>query len=612
MDKTTENETRRHGGVSVRGRQHSDNNRQRPRKSFSQRTTPMRTNKKQHDIIPSSGDNIRIIPLGGVEEIGKNMTVIEYRNDIIVIDAGFQFKDDDTPGVDYILPNTKYLEDRKDKIRGVFITHGHLDHIGGIPYIMERIGNPPLYTRNLTSIMIRKRQEEFPHLPELNIKIVEKEDTITVGNLKIRFFAVTHTIPDSMGLIINTPHGCIVNPGDIKLDHNDGVPTEAEEKEFARFRKEKVLLLMMDSTNVENPGFSTPERIVHENLDKIIKEIKGRLIIGTFASQLERVMNIIMVAEKYGKKIVVEGRSMKNNIEIVLKMGMLKIKPQTIITLNEMEQYPPDRIVVIATGAQGDEFAALMRMSNRTHKYFKINPRDTVLLSSSIIPGNERSVQKLKDNLARQGAKIIHYRTSDVFIHSTGHGNRGELEWIHKKVNEKFFIPIHGNHYMLRVHQDLAESIGVQKENIIVPDNGSIIEIQDGGNKMVRLKEEAPSGIMMVDGFSIGDVQEMVIRDRKMLAQDGIFVIVVSINAKTGKLKKSPDIIARGFVYVRESQDLLAQSRLIIKKTVEDTTEGMNPINFDFVKSNLADNIGRFLFQKTAKKPMVIPVVLGV
>ncbi len=613
MDKTTDNQTpRRLDNNFRRGRQQLRRDGQGQKKSFVLRPTPVRANKRNSGTIPSSGDNIRIITLGGVEEIGKNMTAIEYKNDIVIVDMGFQFKDDDTPGVDYILPNTKYLEDRKDKIRAVFITHGHLDHTGGIPYIMDRIGNPPLYTRNLTSIMIRKRQEEFPHLPELNIRIVEKEDTITVGKLRVRFFAVTHSIPDAMGLIIDTPYGSIVTPGDIKLDHNDGIPMEAEEIEFGRFRKEKVLLLMMDSTNVENPGFSTPERIIFENLDKIIKDIKGRLIIGTFASQLERVMKIIMSAEKYGKKVVIEGRSMKNNIDVVLKTGMLKIKPQTIITAAEMESYPPDRIVVLATGAQGDEFAALMRMSNKTHKFFKITPRDTILLSSSIIPGNERSVQKLKDNLSRQGVKIIHYRTSDVFIHSTGHGNRGELEWIHKKVNEKFFIPIHGSHYMLRVHQDLAESIGVQKENIIVPDDGSIIEIQDGGNKIVRLKEEAPSGIMMVDGFSIGDVQEMVIRDRKMLAQDGIFVIVVSINAKTGKLKKSPDIIARGFVYVRESQDLLAQARLIIKKTVEDSTQGMNPINFDFVKTNLSDNVGRFLFQKTAKKPMVIPVVLGV
>ena len=574
---------------------------------------PFKIAKKSDDVIPPIGDNIRIIPLGGVEEIGKNMTMIQYKNDIIVIDMGFMFKDDDTPGIDYILPNTKYLEDNKEKIRAVFITHGHLDHIGGIPYIMDRIGNPPLYTRSLTSIMIRKRQEEFPHLPELNIKVIEKEDIITVGNLKVRFFAVTHTIPDSMGLIIDTPYGSIVTPGDVKLDHVDGVPTEAEQKEFGRFKNEKVLLLMMDSTNVDNPGFSTPERVVHENLDNIIKNTKGRLIIGTFASQLERVMKIIMIAEKYGKKIVVEGRSMKTNIEIVIQMGMLKAKPETIITTAEMENYPPDRIVVLATGAQGDEFAALMRMSNKTHKYFRVTPRDTVLLSSSIIPGNEKAVQKLKDNLARQGAKIIHYRTSDVYIHSTGHGNRGELEWIHKKIGAKFFMPMHGNHYMLRVHEDLAQSIiGMPKENIIVPDNGTILEIQDGGNKFVKLKEQAPGSAMMVDGFSIGNVQEMVIRDRKMLAQDGIFLIVVSINTKTGKLKKSPDIISRGFVYLRESQDLLNQARLIIKKTVEETTRGMNPINFDYVKSTLADDIGRFLFQKTAKKPIVIPVILGV
>lgn len=324
-------------------------------------------------------------------------------------------------------------------------------------------------------------------------------------------------------------------------------------------------------------------------------------------------MKIIMIAEKYSKKVVVEGRSMKNNIEIVLNMGMLKVKPETIITTAEMENYPPDKIIVLATGAQGDEFAALMRMSNKTHKYFRITPRDTILLSSSIIPGNEKAVQKLKDNLSRQGAKIIHYRTSDVYIHSTGHGNRGELEWIHKKVNPKYFMPMHGNHYMLRVHEDLATSIvGMPKENIIVPDNGAIIEIQDEGSKFVRLKESAPSNIMMVDGFSVGNVQEMVIRDRKMLAQDGIFLIVVSINTKTGKLKKSPDIISRGFVYLRESQELLNHARMIIKKTVEDTTKGMNPINFDYVKSTLADDVGRFLFQKTAKKPIVIPVILGV
>ena len=494
----------------------------------------------------------------------------------------------------------------------MIITHGHLDHIGGIPYIMYRIGNPPIYSRALTTIMIKKRQEEFPQLPPLDIKLVEKEDTIFLGKLKVKFFAVTHTIPDSMGIIIETPYGVIVTPGDIKLEHEDGIPTEREQIEYARFEKEKVLLLLMDSTNVDNPGFSTPEKLVCKNLEEIIRNTKRRLIIGTFASQLERVVSIIQAAEKNGKKIVIEGRSMKQNIEIVMSLGRLKVKKETIISVEDIENYPPDRVVVLATGAQGDEFAALMRMSTKSHKYLKIGKRDTILLSSSVIPGNEKSVQKLKDNLSRLGAKIIHYRTSDVFIHSTGHGNRGELEWIHKKIKPKFFIPIHGNHYMLRIHEELAQNLGMPEKNIIVPDNGMIIEIQDKGEKIVQLKQTAPSSPVMVDGFAVSDVQEVVMRDRKMLSDDGMFVIVAIIDLKTGKLRKSPDLISRGFVYLRESQELLGLTRLVIKKSIEDSTRGMNPINFDFIKNNVTDDVARFLLQKTAKHPIVIPVVLGV
>jgi ribonuclease J len=415
-------------------------------------------------IIPPVGESIRIIPLGGVEEIGRNMTAVEIGNDIIVIDAGFAFKDESTPGIDYILPNTKYLEERKAKIRGIIITHGHLDHIGGIPYIMDRIGNPPMYTRNLTAIMIKKRQTEFPHLPPIDMRIVEKNDRIKMGNTYVRFFAVTHTIPDSMGIIIESPYGLIVTPGDYKLSHVEGKPIEEEEESYSVFDKEKVLLMFSDSTNVENPGFSTPEKLVHENLDEIIKSIKGRLIIGTFASQLERVVAIIKSAEKYGKKIILEGRSMKTNVEIAQMAGILEVKKDTIVSSTEIDRVPPDRIVILATGAQGEDFAALMRMATKAHKNIHINKRDTILLSSSVIPGNEKTVQKLKDNIARQGAKIITYRTSDVYIHSTGHGNRGELEWLHKKVKPKFFIPVHGNHYMLRLHAELAMQLGILRK----------------------------------------------------------------------------------------------------------------------------------------------------
>lgn len=577
------------------------------------RRSPSFGQKKEEEIIPPlEPDNVRILTLGGVEEIGKNMTAIEFKNDIVIVDMGFQFKEESTPGIDYILPNTKYLEERKSKIRAVIITHGHLDHIGGIPYIMDRIGNPPIYTRNLTAIMIKKRQAEFPHLPNLDIRVVEKKETVRVGELPIRFFSVSHTIPDSMGVIVGTPYGSIVMPGDYKLDHVDGVPTEEEEEEYNVFEKEKVLLLMTDSTNIENQGFSTPERLVHKNLEEIIKSIKGRLIIGTFASQLERMVKIIEIAERYGKKIVVEGRSMKTNIEIATLAGILKVKKDTIISSQETDGTPPDRIVVLATGAQGEEFAALMRMATKSHKFLRINERDTVLLSSSIIPGNEKTVGRLKDNLARQGAKIIHYRTSDVYIHSSGHGNRGEIEWLHKKIKSKFFIPIHGSHYMLRLHAELAESLGTSRTNIVIPDNSSITEIKEKGSKIVKLDQKAPSGIVMVDGFSIGDVQEVVIRDRQMLAQDGMFVIVAIINTTNGKLKKSPDIISRGFIYLRESQELLRSARLIIKKTIEDETAGMNPIDFDYLKGIVTDQLSKFLFQKTAKHPIVMPVLIGV
>lgn len=563
------------------------------------------------DVIPPLGEGvIRVIPLGGVEEIGRNMSVVEYGNDIVVIDCGFKFREDDTPGIDFILPNTKYLEDRREKIRGIFITHGHLDHIGGIPYIIDRLGYPPIYSRRLTVAMVRKRQEEFPHLKPLDIREVEKEETIRAGALKVKFFSVTHTIPDSMGIIVETPHGDIVHTGDLKLEHVDGVPTEKEEKEFGIFKDRKVLMLMADSTNVEKPGFSIPEATVHENMEAIIKETKGRLIIATFSSQLERVMKIIEIAERHGKKIVVEGRSMKTNIEIIKLLGILKTQMHTFISSEEMASVAPEKIVILATGAQGDEFAALMRMAMKSHKQVRVTPQDTIVLSSSIIPGNERAVQKLKDNLSRQGARIIHYQIADV--HSSGHANRDETMWIHKKVGARFFMPLHGYHYMLRVHADIAKAAGLLDKNVVIADNGSVVEIRNNGEEIVHLKERAPNNIRMVDGFAIGDIQEVVIRDRKMLSQDGMFVIIAIVNMRTGKLKKSPDIISRGFVYLRESQELLSQTRLIIKKSVEDSTKGMNPINFDYVKNTVTDNVSRFLFERTNKRPIVIPVLLGV
>jgi len=562
------------------------------------------------DLLPPPDvDSFRVIPLGGLEEVGRNMSVIELNNDIFVLDCGFQFTPEgDAPGIDYILPNTKYLEDRKDRIKAVIITHGHLDHIGGIPYIMDRIGNPPIYTRYLTSLMILKRNTEFPHLSPSNIIVVEPDQRVTIGETTVSFFPVTHSIPDAMGVVIETKHGNIVFTGDLKLDHENGIPSEEETSRWDKLSKNNNVFFAADSTNTERPGFSITESQVHKTLEDIVTNTRGRLIIGTFASQFERMIKIIEVADRCNKKIVTEGRSIRTNIEIAKEAGILKVRDESFITAEEVGDYPADRILILATGAQGEEFAALMRLATKKHKNIMLNENDTVVLSSSVIPGNEMSVQKLKDNLYRHNVHLIHYRVSDV--HSTGHGNAGELVWINQKVHPTFFMPAYGFRSMTANHANAVIAAGFPKKNVIMADNGTIIEIKNGTELMIH-KEKAPSSPLMVDGFSIGDMQEVVIRDRQTLSKDGMFVIIGSVNPKTGKLRKSPDIISRGFVYLRESQELLNQTRLIVKKTIEDTTEGMNPINLEYTKNALVDNVSRFLFQKTNKRPIVIPVLIG-
>ncbi len=568
---------------------------------------------KDIKIPPIEKGVVRIIPLGGVEEIGKNMTAIEIGDDIIVIDAGMHFANETTPGIDYVIPNTTYLEEHKDKIRALFITHGHLDHIGGVPLVLSRIGNPPVYSRNLSILLMRKRQAEFPHFQKMKENIVEKDSTVTCGKIKIRFFGVTHTIPDAMGIIIETPNGWIVTPGDYKLDQIDGVVSKEEEKEYSIFDKARVLLLMTDSTNIENEGFSLSEIKVHQGLENLLKKINGRIIIAAFSSSITRLAHVVKTAEGLGKKVALDGRSMKTNIEVAIEAGFFQPKKGTIIPIEEVNSYPPNKIVVLMTGAQGEEFASLNRAANKLHKKFSLAKGDTIILSSSIIPGNELQVQKMKDALSRQGVRIISYRTpGEDFVHATGHGNKEDVKWLHRKIHPKFFIPIHGHHYHLELHKELAMELGMSEENIVVPDNGSVIEISADGQKITRRKERAPSGAMLVDGASISDTQDVVIRDRVMLAQDGMFVIIALVDQKTGKLKKSPDLISRGFVYLKENQELLRQVRMMIKKSVEDTTARNRTVDFDFIKQELGENISKFLFQKTAKRPLVIPVILSV
>jgi ribonuclease J len=596
--------------------QYSKFSRKQGRRGNSQNGVSPLKNMNEAKVPPLESGKIRIIPLGGVEEIGKNMTAIEIDDDIIVIDAGMHFANEETPGVDYVIPNTTYLEEHKDKIRGLFITHGHLDHIGGVPIVLSRIGNPPVYSRNISVLLMKKRQAEFPQLPPLKAEVVEKDGSMMCGKIKIRFFGVTHTIPDALGIIIETKHGWIVTPGDYKLDQIDGVVSKEEEKEYSIFDKAKVLLLMTDSTNIENEGFSLSESKVHQGLENLIKKINGRIIIAAFSSSITRLTHVIKVAESLGKKIAIDGRSMKTNIDVAIEANFFKPKKGTIIPIEEANNYPPGKMVILMTGAQGEEFSALSRAANKSNMKFAIKKGDTIILSSSIVPGNELKVRKIKDNLSRQGVKIISYRTAgEDFVHATGHGNKEDIRWLHKKTHPKFFIPIHGNHSMLELHKELAMEVGMSQENIVVPDNGSVIEISADGQKIELRKEKAPNAPMMVDGLAISDVQDVVIRDRVMLAQDGMFVVIALVDQHTGKLKKSPDLISRGFVYLKENQELLRQVRIIIKKSVEDASVRMpsgNPIDLDYIKNALGETISKYLYQKTAKRPLVIPVVLSV
>lgn len=567
--------------------------------------------KTAHIPAPEAGV-IRIIPLGGVEEIGKNMTVIEIGNDIIVVDAGMFFSNESTPGIDYVIPNTRYLEERKDRIRALIITHGHLDHIGGVPLVLSRIGNPPVYSRNLTILLSQKRQTEFPHLPPMNAIKVEKDQTVKLGELTVRFWGVTHTIPDSMGIIIETPYGNIVTPGDYKLDQIDGVVSEAEEREYAQFDNANNLLLMTDSTNIENEGFSLAEVKVHQGIEAILRREKNnRIFIAAFASHITRLIRVIEIAQELGKKVVVEGRSMKTNIDVILQAGLLKIEKGTIISIDEIDKYPPDRILVLITGAQGEEFGGLNRLAQKTNKKLSLKKGDRIILSASVVPGNERAVQAMKDGLSRQGVKIISYRTpGEDFVHATGHGNKEDIKWLHRKMHAKFFVPIHGNHYHLELHKELAMELGMEENHIVVPDNGSIIEITHNGTKIGVRKEKAPASPMMVDGFSVGDEQNVVIRDRQMLAEDGMFVVMAVIDQKTGLLRKSPDIISRGFVYLKENQELLRQTRILTKRTIETAAKNLNANNLDTIKNIVGETVSKYLLQKTAKRPLVIPVIL--
>ncbi len=551
---------------------------------------------------------LRIIPLGGLEEVGRNMTLFEYGQDIIIVDMGLQFPEEDMPGIDYIIPNISYLKGKEKNIRGVFITHGHLDHIGAIPHLMPKLGNPPIFTAALTAGLIKRRQEDYPNEKNLNIKVVNFGSNVNLGVFRVEFFHVNHNIPDVLGMAIHTPEGLVIHTGDFKFDHSPVTDKPADIGRIAQLGAQNVLALMSDSTDAENPGYSISEREIQKTLDAIFLKAQGRIIVATFSSLVSRVQQIITLSEKYGRKVAVDGYSMRTTLEIANKLGYVKIKRGTMIRPEQIKNYPDNQISLICTGAQGEGRAVLMRIANKEHRHVQVKKGDTIIFSSSVVPGNERTVQNLKDQLYRQEADVIHYKMMDV--HAGGHAQVEDLKMMLNLIKPKFFIPIHGNYYMLKLHTKIAQSVGIPEINTIIAGNGNVIELTR--NSISLTKEKVPSNYVMVDGLGVGDVGNVVLRDRQQMSEDGMFTIIIIIDSKTGKIIGSPDIISRGFVYMKGSAKLVDEAKKKVIEIVNKKAVAEHGTNWAYIKDNVRDQIGQFLFNKTQRRPMVLPVVIEV
>jgi ribonuclease J len=554
-------------------------------------------------------ERLRVIVLGGNEEVGRNCTLLEYGNDIIIIDLGLQFPDEDMPGVDYIVPNMSYLKGKERNVRGVIITHGHYDHIGGIPHLMPLLGNPPLFATDLTCGIIAKRQEDHRDKPPLRINVIKSDDVLQLGAFKVEFFGVSHSIPCSMGVIVGTPCGTIVHTGDFKLDSEPGSQSLQETDKIKQLGERNVLALLIDSTNASQPGKQLPEFEIQGNLDEIIKNAKGRIIIGTFASMIARVQQIILACERANRKVAVEGFSMRSNVAIAQQLGYMNIKKGTLIETKEVNNYPRENVAVICTGAQGEERAALMRIANHEHPFVAIEPGDTVVFSSSVIPGNERSVQRVKDTLYREGAEVIHYKLMDV--HAGGHAKQEDLVEMHNYVKPKYIVPIEGNYSFLCDHAKVAEKNGFPRSNIFVADNGQIMEFDREGNGMLT-NRKVTTDYVFVDGLGVGNTNQIVLRDRQQLASDGFVIVLAIIDAHTGKLQALPDIIARGFIYMKDQVELIMQTRNKAANVFKESDPSVGGSHGTYLKDKLRDEVGEFLYLKTEQRPMVIPLIIEV
>ncbi len=550
---------------------------------------------------------LKVIPLGGMEEIGRNCMIIEYDRDIILVDIGLQFPDEDMPGIDYIIPNISYLRGKEQFIRGVIITHGHLDHTGGLPHLIDKLGSPRIFTMPFTAAMLRKKQDDYPGL-RLNIVEVSSDDELKLGALTVSFFRVNHNIPDSVGVAIDTPEGLVLHTGDWKFDHTPINEPITEFGKLAKYGDRGVKLLCSDSTSVMKDGYSLSERVIGENLENAFRKAKGRIIVGSFSSLIPRIQQVIDIAEKLGRKVLIEGYSMKTNVEIAIRMKYMKVNQRTFTNAKEVDRLPREKVVVMCTGAQGEDNAALMRIVNGEHRFLTLEPEDTVIFSSSVIPGNEASVQRLQDSLARTGVHIVHYQAMD--IHTGGHAHKEDTKMMIQLTRPEYYLPIHGTQYFRLLNAKIAEDMDVvPAERCMRPDNGQIVEFKNGVGTVTERR--IPADHVMVDGLGVGDVSNVVLRDRSMLAQDGMVIIIAQIDTKTGKLTAKPDVISRGFIYMKENQRFVEQIRKVAEKILEDKDPNI-AANDVYLRDKLRDDLGEYLLEKTHRRPMVLPVIVGV
>ena len=548
---------------------------------------------------------VKIIPLGGVNEIGKNLTAIEYKNDIVVIDCGLKFPDEDMFGIDLVIPDITYLIKNKEKVSGIFLTHGHEDHIGALPYVLKQL-NVPVYGTKLTLGIVETKLKEHGLLSCTELIRVKPRDVIRLNSVSVEFIKTNHSIADSVAIAVHTPLGVVLHTGDFKIDYT---PIDGELMDFARFAelgKKGVLVMMADSTNVEKQGYTKSERIVGESLTRIFGKTKGRIIIATFASNIHRIQQIIDAATVYGRKVAVSGRSMENIINVAIELGYIEVAENTLVPIDAINKYNNDQIVIITTGSQGEPMSALSRMASAEHKKVNIVEGDTIIISATPIPGNEKLVSKIVNQLFKKGAEVIYGSAEN--IHVSGHACQEELKLMQTLIKPKNFIPVHGEYRHLKQHGELAIKLGLNPKNVVIPEVGNVIEVNRSG---IRKSGTVISGQIFVDGLGVGDVGNIVLRDRKHLSQDGILTVVVTLSKDNKTIVAGPDIISRGFVYVRESEGLIDEAREIVRNTLLECEE-KNITDWATLKSNVRDELRTYLYEKTKRKPMILPIIMEI